>query len=240
MAPRTKLGVALALGIAVAGIASACGLDDTVITGPGGGNGATGGDATIGADGSSGDGGGIVVLPDGAVVLPDGAILLDADLDDATVALDAGSLPDAIASDGGACPPGQSLCPSSGLCVSDCYEQCDAKLSCSDGGAASCVSDCTACGTQTIQCFRCGSESSFNPNGTCEDPTSGSSCIQDPFYVHCACLGYDVSQCPGPTQVCRPTLILGVGACVACGESSTKGDACKAGGKCDTKNDTCH
>lgn len=234
MAPRTKLVAALAVGIAAAALASACGLDDTVITGPGGA-GATGGDATIG-DGAFTDGGGSADGSSGS----DGSFLPDADLDDAEVAPDAGALPDASASDGGACPAGQSLCAGKGLCVPDCFAQCNGSLSCSDGGAALCVADCAVCGTQTAQCFRCGIATGFNPNGTCEDPASGSSCIQDSAYVHCPCIGYATSQCPGATQVCRPTLVPGVGACRTCGESGTSSKSCKGGGSCDTSSDTCH
>jgi len=228
--------------VTASGLVEACGLDDTVVdVGPSGGS--TPGDATIGGDGSSASRDGSNTLTDsGPKLLPDGAIDPG---DDAAVALDSGdaSFPDATASDGGSCPSGQSQCGSgtSATCVTDCTAQCSGSgLSCNKSGGAVCVADCTSCGGSSAECYRCEIGTGFAPSGTCEDPGSSSSCVQNSGYLHCACFGYNLSSCPGATQVCRPTLFPGVGVCKTCGESNTKANDCKGGDKCDTKNDTCH
>lgn len=234
MRPRSKAFVALVVGIAASTIAAACSLDDGQVTllGASGDN--------VGHDGSFPDA--PTVLPDGATILPDGNVITtpdagpDADYDDSAVASDATTLPDATSMpDAGTCPTGQSLCAATGTCVGNCTAQCSGStLSCSDGGTAVCVTTCEKCGTQTTACFRCPFDQGFNANGTCEDPSSGSSCVKDQGYLHCGCGLYDVSNCPGDDQVCRPTLIPGVGACKTCGEDNTSGKDCKANGKCNT------
>ncbi|MEO8876930.1 MAG: hypothetical protein ABI461_15150 [Polyangiaceae bacterium] len=230
--------------IGAGALIEACGLDDSVVVEMGPASGSQ--DATVGSDVGIATDTGIPTDDAGHKLLPDGAIDPG---DDAAVALDAGdaSFPDATASDGGPCPSGQSRCATgaSSTCVTNCAAQCSgSSLSCSgasaSAGGAACVSDCTTCGTHTTQCFRCERSSSFAAVGTCEEPGNSSSCIKDGNYLHCACFGYQLSSCPGTTQVCRPTFILGVGACKTCGESNSKGQDCKGGGKCDTANGTCH
>ncbi|MEO8799093.1 MAG: hypothetical protein ABI551_14490, partial [Polyangiaceae bacterium] len=103
-----------------------------------------------------------------------------------------------------------------------------------------CVADCAACGgPQTTACYRCPIDQGFNVTGSCEDPASGSSCVKNQGYVHCGCGLYNVSNCPGDNQVCRPTIILGLGACKSCGEDNTGGNRCKANGKCDVGKKIC-
>lgn len=231
---RSKTLVILTVGVAASVVAAACSLNDGTVTlvGPSSDNGSA--DATFAGDGGGGGGG-------GAGLDDSGLLTGDADLDDSAVASDAMALPDATSTpDAGTCPAGQSLCPGTTTCVGNCSAQCPgAKLSCDHGGSATCVADCAACGgKQTTACYRCPVDQGFNVTGSCEDPASGSSCVKDQGYVHCGC-AYDVANCPGDNQVCRPTIVLGLGVCKSCGEDNTSGKTCKANGKCDVGSKTC-
>ncbi len=231
MRSRSKTFMVLAVGVAASALAAACSLDDGAVTLLGAPGGGSNGDATLPDGMLSADGNGLSTL--------DGES--GADFDDSAVATDATALPDATSTpDAGSCPAGQSLCPGTTTCVGNCTAQCPgAKLSCNDGTSATCVADCTKCGAkQTTACYRCPIDQGFNVTGTCEDPTSGSSCIKNQGYVHCGC-AYDVSNCPGDDQVCRPTIVLGLGVCKTCGEDNTNGRSCKAKGKCDVGKKIC-
>ncbi|MGH7282546.1 MAG: hypothetical protein ACRELY_13550 [Polyangiaceae bacterium] len=224
MAPRTKLGAALAVGIAAAAMAAACGLDDTVITGPGG-NGASGGDATLGD--------GTILLPDGAIITdydagdaliheaPDSADPDDADLSDATPAID------------GECAAGSFLCVSGGnVCLGDCSICPGNHAACPTTSA--CGSSCASCAGSSTECYRSGFLGA-QIESCVTDPASCAAVSGSPLFCGQIPLTFIFIDCPGSDQVCLSSQ------CLTCGEPSTKNQDCspKSSGKCKDPGPTC-
>lgn len=225
MAPRTKLGAALAVAIASAAIASACGLDDTVITGPGGGNGANG-DATL-PDGT-------IILPDGAVLLPDGEIVTTDDAGDALVHEspdsadpDDADLSDATPAVDGGCAPGSYLCNGGGgaVCLGDCTICPGNHAACPTTNA--CTSSCASCSGSSTECYRSGFLGA-QVESCVTDPNACGSVAGQPLFCGHIPLTFIFVDCPGTDQVCLNNQ------CLTCGEGATKNDQCspKSNGDC--------
>ena len=133
-----------------------------------------------------------------------------------------------------------------GVCLpaTDCRGCSGAPLFC--GATGTCVGTCAGCQDAReaglpIACFACDSNHQ-NPVGTCQPADAGSYCLSGDYLgqyeggqgYQCDCS--DVSECPGPNQVCVPLGNRDAGFCLTCGEATIgpiQGQPCKDGGACE-------
>ncbi|MBX3191953.1 MAG: hypothetical protein KF819_33490 [Labilithrix sp.] len=97
------------------------------------------------------------------------------------------------------CAAGTAVCPATNTCVASCL---------------------TECAPTTIGCYSCAGGQA---TGICELPTLDASCIANPAYLHCPCVGNSAATCPGPNQVCISD------ECRTCGEPMTLDQVCRDG-----------
>jgi hypothetical protein len=228
--PNARYAVIGAVSFVMVGaFIAACGLDDTILDESSSG-GASGSDATIGADGTT-------VIPDGATKLPDGDIIfVDAGPDgtihiisDAADPVDANLSDAAVAIDGG-CASGQYTCSTGGnvYCLDDCSLCNGFNYGCAS--TSTCVASCADCSENT-ECFRSGF---FGHKKYCvENPAACTSIGGN--HVFCGQLPFYYVDCPGTDQVCASN------ECLTCGETGTTGDTCSpsSSGSCKNPGPTC-